>query len=65
MAKFTDMCASEYRQCKPISVTSGSTWLRTPWGTFFVVAETPVKIRRYFEANPQGTVRAEILPIRA
>ena len=61
MGKYISMGKYEFSQCRVLSVTGGSTWLKTPWHVFFILPETPVEIRRFFEAHPTDTLQVEVL----
>ncbi len=57
--RFTDVNLAEYKQCRVTSYTGGATWLKTPWGVFFVIPGAPVQIRKELESGKE--VRAEIV----
>lgn len=58
--EYRDFTASEYKAMRCTSYTGGAAWLKGKDG-FIVVACTPVEILKYFNANPNSTVRGEFI----
>ena len=61
--EYRDFSASEYAKMPCTSYTGGASWLKADGG-HIVVACTPVEIRRFFQQNPQSTVRGEFVPAK-
>jgi len=62
--QYRDFTATEYSKMHCTSYTGGAAWLSTDGG-HIVVACTPIEIMRYFQKNPQSTVRGEFVPAQS
>ena len=61
--QFVDVSADQYTRFRNTSYTGGSAWYTSPDfpGGHVVLACTPVEVRRYFDANPNGSTRGEFV----
>jgi len=60
--QYRDFTATEYATMRCTSYTGGSSWFKSDGGYIVVGARTPVDIQRFFNSNPQDTVRGEFVP---
>lgn len=58
---YRDVTLAEYNKCRHESYTGGQTWLSCieEFDGHLVISCSPVEIRRFFDANPTQTIRAQ------
>lgn len=60
--QYFDMGIADWRACRVLGYTAGTTWLRSPAKLIYVVPGlTPLDIRRCFEEDINMTIRVEVL----